>query len=60
LQLAAGGIGSMKIGRFDAHLGSRISARRTASPAPAHVRGPIVHARETRPSNGILRFDFGS
>jgi len=60
LQLAAGGVGSMKIGRFEVHVGSRISARRTALPARALVRGTIIHTSETRPSKQHSRLDVGS
>jgi hypothetical protein len=47
----------MTIGRFKAHFGSRISARRRASPpAPATALARNAHhnrTSETQPSNGI-------
>jgi hypothetical protein len=47
----------MTIGRFKAHFGSRISARRRASPpAPATALPRNAHHNrisETQPSNGI-------
>ena len=52
-----GGVCPMTLGRFKAHLGSRISARRRASPtAPATSLPRNAHhnrTSETQPSNGI-------
>jgi len=56
-RLGTVGVCPMMIGRFKAHFGSRISARRRASPpAPATALARNAHhnrTSETQPSNGI-------